>query len=101
MLVTSVLLGTTAPLISAARASADTPGCVTRHEFNEVHRGMRMARVHDVFDTRGRLAWQKPTREARYHKICHVRLTRHQAVHVVYWKEQGVWVLHRKWADAQ
>ena len=38
----------------APAASADTPGCVTRAEFRQVHKGMTKTRVHRVFDTSGR-----------------------------------------------
>lgn len=34
-------------------ASANTPGCVTRAEYERVHEGMKRARVHAIFDTRG------------------------------------------------
>ena len=33
----------------------DKPGCVTRNEFYSVHKGMRMAQVHDMWGTRGRV----------------------------------------------
>lgn len=39
---------------AAGPASADTPGCVTRAEFRKASKGMKMTRVHDIFDTRGR-----------------------------------------------
>lgn len=34
-------------------AQADTVGCVTRAEFQHVHRGMSKTRVRHIFDTRG------------------------------------------------
>lgn len=101
IIVASVVLASSAPVISASPASADTPGCVTHQEFNQVHRGMRMARVHQVFDTAGRVASRDASRMHRYYRICHVPFTPHQAVHVVYRKNHGVWEMRRKWADAQ
>lgn len=43
-------------LTPMAPASADTPGCVTRAEFQRVDRGMLNRRVHRIFDTDGRLS---------------------------------------------
>jgi hypothetical protein len=62
---------------------------------------MRMGRVHQVFNTEGRVAWRDGKRMHRYYKICRVPLTRRTAVHVIYRKEQGIWEMRRKWADAQ
>ena len=36
-------------------ATADTPGCVVRSEFRQVHNGQSRTRVRRVFDTGGRL----------------------------------------------
>ena len=33
---------------------AGTPGCVTKAEFRDAPKGMRMKRVHAIFDTNGR-----------------------------------------------
>ncbi len=101
ILVASVVLASSAPLISQSPAAADTPGCVTQQEFYQVHRGQRMSRVHEVFDTTGRVAWRRGDRLHRYYKICRVPLTRSTAVHVIYGEEGGSWVMRRKWADAQ
>ena len=101
IIVASGLLASSAPIISASPAMADTPGCVTEHEFNRVHRGMPMARVHEIFDTAGRVASRDANRMHRYYKICHVPFTRRQAVHVIYRKDNGVWEMRRKWANAQ
>ncbi len=40
--------------IGVPMAHADSRGCVTRGEYQRVHDGMRKARVHRIFDTRGR-----------------------------------------------
>ena len=42
-----------APLLVAAPASADTPGCVSRAEYRQVHSGMTKAWVRSIFDTKG------------------------------------------------
>ncbi|WP_231263280.1 hypothetical protein [Nocardioides alpinus] len=34
-------------------SSADTPGCVSRHEYDRVAKGMSMTKVHAIFDTEG------------------------------------------------
>jgi hypothetical protein len=101
ILVAGAILASSAPIVSASPGAADTPGCVSRQEFYQVHRGMRMARVHHVFDTAGRLARRDAHRMNRYYKICGVPFTPRQAVHVVYRKHDGVCKLRRKWADAQ
>jgi hypothetical protein len=48
-----VVAALTMTLAPAPTASADTPRCVTRGEFDRVQHGMRKARVHRIFDTRG------------------------------------------------
>jgi hypothetical protein len=101
ILVASAVLAMSAPIISASPVAADTPGCVPQQEFNQVHRGMRMSRVHQVFDTAGRVASRDASRMHRYYKICRVPFTQRQAVHVIYRKDHGVWEMRRKWADAQ
>lgn len=101
ILVAGAVLASSAPFFSASPAAADTPGCVTQREFDQVHRGMRMAHVHHVFDTAGRVASRDAGRMHRYYKICGVPLTLHNAVHVIYRKDHGAWEMRRKWADAQ
>ena len=50
-------------------AQADTPGCVTKGEYRNVHKGMTKKRVHRIFDTRGvRTAFT--TSEIRHYKPC-------------------------------
>jgi hypothetical protein len=34
-------------------ASADTPRCVSRHEYDRITKGMTMTKVHKIFDTAG------------------------------------------------
>ena len=50
---TGVVMSTGAVMMTASPASADTPGCVTRAEYDHVSKGMRKVRVHRIFDTRG------------------------------------------------
>jgi hypothetical protein len=45
-----------AALVSAGAvlpASADTPRCVSRHEYDRIAKGMTMTKVHKIFDTKG------------------------------------------------
>jgi len=39
--------------IPAPASAAGSPGCVTRAEYRQVHRGMSQARVRHIFETRG------------------------------------------------
>ena len=34
-------------------ANADTPRCVSRHEYGRIVKGMTMTKVHSIFDTAG------------------------------------------------
>jgi Ni/Co efflux regulator RcnB len=60
--------------IGAPTAYADTPRCVTKAEYRRVHDGMRRARVHRIFDTRGHrdaIAGSGPTlTEVRGYRTC-------------------------------
>lgn len=47
LLVALTSMGATAP------AHSDTPGCVSRHEYDRIVKGMTMTRVHNIFDTAG------------------------------------------------
>jgi hypothetical protein len=51
-------------------ATADTPGCVVRSEFRQVHNGMTRTRVHRIFDTSGRLSSTVGGHEARTYRPC-------------------------------
>ena len=42
-------------MVTVGPASADTPGCVTKHEFKRVHQGMIKKRVDRIFDIHGEL----------------------------------------------
>ena len=45
-------------------------GCVSRPEYRRAEIGMRKARVHRIFDTRGEVIAQGPHREERAYDIC-------------------------------
>ena len=50
--VTGLALAVGGVIVTAAPASADTPGCVTKKEYRRIHKGMTKKRVHRIFDTR-------------------------------------------------
>ena len=83
--------------IAPAATAADTPGCVTRNEFYSVHKGMRMSRVHNIWDTRGRVTARDVGVQDRAYRICHAG----QGVYAEYAIRKGVWRLQLKWANAQ
>ena len=54
-------------------AAGDTPGCVTRAEYRQVHDGMTRGKVHNIFDTKGRSLFENPGRvhnSAREYRMC-------------------------------
>lgn len=64
LLVALTNLGATVP------AHGDTPGCVSRHEYDRIVKGMPMTKVHAIFDTEGRntgLGGQTPL---YYYRTC-------------------------------
>lgn len=83
----------------AAPAYGDTPGCVTRGEFSQVHRGQTKAHVHRVFDTRGVLALRQGRDRVRTYRAC-VHPNR-STVNVVYEFEHGAFRVVSKFADFQ
>jgi hypothetical protein len=84
--------------VGAEVAMADTPGCVTRTEFRNVEKGMRIGRVHDRFDTNGRqdYYWSatsySPAAQGRHYNAC----TRYGTVYVDYERRNGVWKVTSK-----
>ncbi len=54
----------------ATVAHADTPRCVSRHEYSRVVKGMTMTKVHSIFDTAGELTGLGAPNELRYYKTC-------------------------------
>jgi hypothetical protein len=68
--VVATLLAVLAIAAEPGTASADTPGCVSRYEFGRVTKGMTMTRVHQIFDTPGKLTGLGAPNELRYYKTC-------------------------------
>ena len=67
----AIVLG--AALLSAAHgapATADTPRCVSRHEYDRVEAGMTVTKVHNVFDTEGTATHLGAPNELRYYLTC-------------------------------
>lgn len=56
-------------LAAPAPAVADTPGCVVRNEFQQVHNGMTKASVQRIFDTSGSLN-SAARHEVRTYRAC-------------------------------
>ena len=61
-------------------AHADTPRCVSRHEFNRINKGMPMKKVHRIFDIRGRATGLGLPNQVRHYKPC----TRNGLVQITY-----------------
>jgi hypothetical protein len=61
----AVLLGGLVPVAAAA-----DDGCVSRREFRRVDVGMKKARVHRIFDTRGEVIDEGANFEERAYDIC-------------------------------
>lgn len=51
-------------------AQADTPRCVSRHEFNRINKGMPIKKVHRIFDIRGKATGLGLPNELRYYRTC-------------------------------
>ena len=93
-----ILLAVGAVPVVAGPAAADTPGCVTRKEFRAVtvdpFGGMRIRRVHKIFDTWGRQTfisdWSGPSKnwrnQQRMYAVCE---NNDGYVLVAYTQEQG------------
>lgn len=92
-----------APLaIVAAPSYADTPGCVSKHEFRLVEKGWSATRVHRLFDTRGTQTTffsatsYMPAEQWREYSACSD--PEWGSVEVDYVKRKGVWRVTNKWA---
>ncbi len=57
-LVLAVLAAASLLMVDPAPVAADTPGCVTRNEYNQIRRGATRSRVTSVFDIPGRVTSQ-------------------------------------------
>ena len=82
----------------APAASADTPTCVTRNEFQSIHRGMAKTRVNAIFDTYGVFADGFAGGYTRRYRVCNWYPERHYVI-VNYRKfsHQPAFVLNKYW----
>lgn len=100
-LATTVTLGAAPAVLIASPAAADTGTCVDRGEFRKVVRGMKIDRVHAIFDVSGRQSYFSsgypgqygwPATQSRTYKPC----TRYSYVSVDYERINGVWKVDAK-----
>ena len=67
----TILLLSIVVSVLAAPATADTPDCVSRHEYDRIATGMAMERVHKIFDTQGvKTGLGGGSGELRYYNTC-------------------------------
>lgn len=64
-----ILSGVILSCLGVATASASS-GCVTKHEYRRVERGMSQGRVARIFETEGRLSVSSPPYQTRKYKTC-------------------------------
>ena len=57
-------------LPSSVGAHADTPGCVSKREYNRIPNGMATAQVHRIFDTAGAVTGLGAPNEVRHYRPC-------------------------------
>jgi hypothetical protein len=69
----SAAMSTGTLVVTATPAAADTPRCVTHKEYRQVHRGMKKARVHRIFDFRGEFADGAAGGYTRFYGSCEAR----------------------------
>ena len=79
-LAAATLVAVTATLGAAPMAQADTPRCVSRHEYDRVAKGMTMTKVHAIFDTNGKKTGLGAPNQLYYYRPC----TSQGVVQVVY-----------------
>jgi hypothetical protein len=88
--------------VVAPSAMADTPGCVTKAEFQAAVKGWSIQRVHNKFDTHGAQEWffsataYTPAEQTRECRAC--AHPSYSLVSVDYEKRSGVWRLTSKMA---
>jgi hypothetical protein len=62
------------PTLAAQVAQADTPGCVTKTEFRNIHKPMLRKNVHNIFDTSGKQTFfwsgSGDVYESREYNVC-------------------------------
>lgn len=64
------VLAALATLTPVPGASADTPRCVSRHEYGRVTEGMTATRVHRIFDIEGSVTGLGAPNEVRHYATC-------------------------------
>lgn len=85
-LATASLLAALVTTPLAPHAAADTPRCVSRHEFARIAVGMSMTKVHQIFDTEGSSTHLGAPNKLRYYDTCSGR----GAVQVVFTQKDRV-----------
>ena len=68
--ITTLLLAALPSFAAASTANADTPRCVSKHEYDRISIGMTMTKVHSIFDTKGAVTGLGGDTELRYYKTC-------------------------------
>lgn len=81
--------------LTAGPAAADTPGCVTRAEFRQVHDGMTKGLVHRIFDTAGHRESIGSGGESREYRTCAGNSYSYASVD--YERRNGAWRVWFKW----
>jgi hypothetical protein len=65
VLLTAIVTGGT-----TSAAGADTPRCVSRHEYTRVTKGMTVTKVEKIFDFEGTVTGLGAPNELRYYATC-------------------------------
>jgi hypothetical protein len=95
-LATSAAIVVPTAVVTAAPAAAGyTPGCVDRAEFRKVKDGMTKAKVHEIFDTRGKRMSIGSGGESREYRTCSGDSWSY--VSVDYERNRGAWRVWFKW----
>ena len=69
-LAAATLFAVTVTVGATPTAHADTPRCVSRHEYDRVAKGMAMTRVHAIFDTAGKKTGLGAPNQLYYYRPC-------------------------------
>lgn len=87
----TVLTFLVGPVITASSANATEPW-VTRTEYRKVVKGMRIARVHRIFDTNGTQYFHMSGYQSREYRT----RSEYGFVYVDYRRRNGFWVVTSK-----
>ena len=79
MLILLFVIGTVFAVPTSA--TADTPGCVTRSEYRQVHSGTAKLRVQRIFDTGGKSVSKAGGHDVRVYRACHRPRLAYVSVH--------------------